>query len=339
MHFKDSMSYSRWQRAFPAFLDYRTQFSILIFFRFFRFVMTPKTHLQSEIHPKTDQWRTMDAPTTNQSQAPWQPWAGQISLSTGPPQGPPCNPLHSFQNLSLGSTSDQSHSHDNRQRSRQPLTTQYHNQGYPGNHSTVASTNGTHYHTLYQASVVSHSSPSTAPQTKTTGQSTPLVLSNANQSLHISPMTPNANHRQNIPPSSLPLENQGPLPSTPQPMSPISHPFQPSHTHQGIVNGPQSLYHNDSPNTPPSAGQYVNQGPWSSPQPTCESANVGCSLPTPPPLAGGAGYNPSHLSPTPPIQQQPQWTLPPDCSGKVDLYSNTCMLHYHFVIPVIHCRI
>ncbi|KAK5909448.1 hypothetical protein CesoFtcFv8_003377 [Champsocephalus esox] len=49
----------------------------------------------------------MDVPTANQSDTPCQPWAGQNGWSPASPQGPPCNPLPSFQNLSLSSPSDQ----------------------------------------------------------------------------------------------------------------------------------------------------------------------------------------------------------------------------------------
>ncbi|XP_078141465.1 protein transport protein Sec24C isoform X2 [Centroberyx gerrardi] len=254
----------------------------------------------------------MDAPAANQSQTPCQPWAGQNGWSTASTQGPPCSPLPSFQHLSLGLPSDQSPSYVDLQPSIQD---------YQSNYITSSSTNKTHYSALYQASHVSNNSSAATLVANTADQNAPLFLSNANQSLHISSTVPVASHGKNIPPSSLPLTSQRPQPSRPQPMSlcsshspyeAIPPPFQPPYTHQGILNGLQSPYQQDLPISPPSVGQCVNQGPQSKPQPTFGSVNVES-----PPLAGGAGYTPSHVSPTSPIQQQPQWTLPPHYRGAV----------------------
>ncbi|KAM4616638.1 protein transport protein Sec24C [Polymixia lowei] len=245
----------------------------------------------------------MDAPAANQSQTACQQWTDQNGWSTPSTQGPPYNPLPSFQHLNLGSPSDQCPSYANLQPSNQPPPFQHPNQGYQKNCDISSPPNNSHYNALYKASHVSHKSPSTAPHANAANQSPTFILSNANQSPHISTMVPPASHGKHVPPSSLPLENQGPQPSILQPMSPLSlhspykttpPPSQPPFTQQSVLNGPQSPQQNNLPGSLPSTGQ----SPLSAP-----------------PWDGRGGYNASHVSPSSPIQQQPQWTLSSHCRG------------------------
>lgn len=216
----------------------------------------------------------MDVPTANQSQTPCQPWAGQNGWSPASPQGSPCNPLPSFQHLSLGSPSDQRPCYDHLQAV---------NQGCQSNPTTFSSRSNSHDSTLY--------------------------ANNADQS--VQRIIPG----RNIPPCSLPLMNEVTQPCKPlqmpfySPYSPyqaISSPFHPPYTHQGLLNGPQSPHQKHLPISSPSFGQCVNQSPQSTPQSAFERANVESSV----------GYTHNHASPTSPIQEQPQWTLPSHSKGR-----------------------
>ncbi|XP_051279774.1 protein transport protein Sec24C [Dicentrarchus labrax] len=226
----------------------------------------------------------MDVPTANQSQTPCQPWAGQNGWSPASPQGPPCNPLPSFQHLSLGSPSEQRPCYDHLQAS---------NQGCQSDLTAFSSTNDAHHSTLY--------------------------ANNANQGVQrIVPdasMAPAASQGRNIPPCSLPLINQGTQPYKPlqmpfySPYSPYqatSSPFQPPHAHQGLLNGLQSPHQKHLPISSPSFGQCVNQSPQCTAQSAFERANVESP--------GVYAHNPA--SPTSPVQQQPQWT--PHCRGTIN---------------------
>lgn len=222
----------------------------------------------------------MDVPTANQSQTPCQQWAGQNGWSTASPQGPPpFNPLPSFQHLNLGFTSDQIPSYDHLQPSNQGCLSHPRNNTH---HSLVYSNNADHsvQHSVHDP--------------------------------HVSPIAPASNPGKNIPPCSLPLINertqscklqQMSLYSPHGPHQAISAPFQAPYTHQGLLNGPQSPH---QPFSPPSFGQNVNQ----SPQFTFDRANVESAV--------NAGYIHNHAVPTSPVQQQPQWTLPPYNRGAIN---------------------
>ncbi|XP_059193260.1 protein transport protein Sec24C [Centropristis striata] len=212
----------------------------------------------------------MDVPTANQSQTPCQPWAGQNGWSPASPQGPPCNPLPSFQHLSLSSPSDQRPCYDHLQAS---------NHGF-------SSRNDIHSSKLY-ANDGEESLQRSVPDA--------------------SCMLPAASQGRSIPPCSLPLLKEGTQPCKLQqmpfysPYSPyqaVSPPFQPPYTHQSLLNGPQSPHQKHLPISPPSFGPCVNQSPQCTPQPAFERENVDSSV----------GYAHNHASPTSPVQQQPQWT-------------------------------
>ncbi|XP_035514424.1 protein transport protein Sec24C [Morone saxatilis] len=181
----------------------------------------------------------MDVPTANQSQTPCQPWAGQNGWSPASPPGPPCNPLPSFQHLSLGSPSDQRPCYDHLQ---------------PSNRGCHSDTNDAHHSTLY-----AHNA----------SQGVQRIVPDAS-------VAPAASQGRNIPPCSLPLINQGTQPCTPLQMpfySPYS-PYQPPHTHQGLLNGLQSPHQKHLPVSSPSFRQCVNQSPQCTAQPAFERANV-----------------------------------------------------------------
>nr|XP_046241591.1 protein transport protein Sec24C isoform X2 [Scatophagus argus] len=230
----------------------------------------------------------MDVPTANQSQRPSQQWAGQNGWSPASPQGTPCNPLHSFQHLSLGSPSDQRPCYDHLQAS---------NQGYYSDTNSLSSGNNTHHSSLY------------AHNTNQRGQ---RIIPAA----HVSSVVPVASQGKNIPPCSLPLLNEGTQPckthqmpfySPCSPYQALSSPFQPPYAHHTPQNGPQSPHQEQLPHTPP-FGQCVSQSPQCTPRAAFERANVESSV----------GYTHSHASPTSPIQQQPQWTLPPHSGGTIN---------------------
>lgn len=223
----------------------------------------------------------MDVPTANQSQTPCQQWAGQNGWSTASPQGPPpFNPLPSFQHLNLGFTSDQIPSYDHLQPANQSSLSHPRNNTH---HSSVYSNNADHsvQHSIYDS--------------------------------HVSPIVPASNQGKNIPPCSLPLINertqscklkQMTLYSPHSPGQAISAPFQAPYTYQDSLNGPQSPH---QPFRHPSFGQSVNQIPQCTPQLAFDRANEESAV--------SAGYIHNHAVPTSPIQQQPQWTLPPYNKG------------------------
>ncbi|XP_040897876.1 protein transport protein Sec24C isoform X2 [Toxotes jaculatrix] len=217
----------------------------------------------------------MDVPTANQSQTPCHQWAGQNSWSTGSPPGPLCNPLPGVQHLSLGSPSDQRPCYDRMQAS---------NQGCLSNPSTFSSRNNTHHSLLFASN---------------TDQSVQQIVPNA----HVSSVIPAASQGRNIPPCSLPHSPHSPYQA-------MCAPFQPPHTHQDSLNGPQSPHQKHLPISPPSFGQCLNQNPHGTLQPAFDRASMESSV--------HAGYIYSHASPTSPIQQQPQWTLPPHSRGTIN---------------------
>lgn len=235
----------------------------------------------------------MDVPPANQSQTTCQPWTIQNSWSIASTQGLPCHPLPSSQHLRPGLTCDQS---------SPCVQLQSSNQGCQNIFSTSQSTNKTHHKTLYKAFDVSSTSSPTMLDDNSVHQRVSHVVSDAHQSPHISSMVRAVSHGKNIPPSSLLLTNQGIHPCRSQEI-PLCSPHSPNqgesslYSHQGLQNGLQSPYQRDFFIHPPSCGQYVNQGPQTTPH-----------------FEGPNGVN-SHCSPTFPIHQQPQWTPPPDTRG------------------------
>ncbi|GLD54386.1 protein transport protein Sec24C-like protein, partial [Lates japonicus] len=248
----------------------------------------------------------MDVPTANQSQTPSHQWAGQNGWSTASPAGPLCYPLPSVQHLSLGSPSDQSPCYDYLQTS---------NQGCLSNLGTISPRNNTHHSTLFANNA---------------DQSVQHIIPNAN----VSPMVAAPSQGRNIPPSSLPLMNKGTQPCEPQQMSLYSHhspyqaispPFQPQYAHQGSLNGPQSPHQKHLPIIPASFGQCVNQNPQCTPQFAFERANMESAV--------SAGYIHNHALPTSPIQQQPQWTLPPHSRGSVSEFVPSAAVQDRNITP------
>lgn len=218
----------------------------------------------------------MEVPSANQSQTPCQQWVVQNGWSTASPQGPPpFNPLPSFQHLNLGFTSDQIPSYGHLQSPNQGCLSTH--------HSSVYSNNADY-----------------------------SVQQSINDS-HVSPVVPASNQGKHIPPCSLPLINENTqscklqqmsLYSPQSPHQAISAPFQAPYTHHGSLNGPQSPHQTFNR---PSFGQSVNQSPQCTPQPVYDGANVQSAV--------SAGYIHNHAVPTSPLQQQPQWTLPPYSRG------------------------
>ncbi|XP_034727344.1 protein transport protein Sec24C isoform X3 [Etheostoma cragini] len=229
----------------------------------------------------------MDVPTAKQSQTPCQPWAGQNGWSPASPQGPSCNPLPSFQHLSLSSPSDQRPCYE---------------------------------HPCYEHLQASNHSCQSDSTTFSYGSM--LYVDNADQSEHrtspdanVSSMVSAASQGRNIPPCSLPLIKEGMPPCKLQqmpfysPYSPyqgISSPFHPPRTQQGSLNGPPSPHQKYLPISPPSFG--VNQSPQCTPQPAFESPNAESSV----------GHTHDLASPTSPIQQQPQWTPAAHSRGTIN---------------------
>ena len=127
---------------------------------------------------------------------------------------------------------------------------------------------------------------------------------------HVSHVDPASSHERNKPPCSLPLMNNGSQPPHPQGMSAypphcpyqaISAPFHPPYSHHVSLNGPQSLQQTHV--SPPSFRQCAEQNPQCAQQKNVES-----------PVR--AGYIHTSAPPTSPIQQQPQWAPPSQCSGR-----------------------
>ncbi|KAF7659132.1 hypothetical protein LDENG_00003000 [Lucifuga dentata] len=179
------------------------------------------------------------------------------------------------------------------------------NQSSQNSFSTFQATNKTHHNALNTASDVSSSSSATTFYANTTNQIVYQSISDAHQSSRISTMGQAESHGKNIPPSSLPLTNQGTQPFSSQQVPLCSPhylggtvPFELPYTHQGLQNGFQSPNQKDIPLHLPSFGHCVNQ---------CTPLRA---------FEGVNGVN-SHGSSSFPIQQQPQWMLPPDTQGAI----------------------
>ncbi|XP_074494954.1 uncharacterized protein LOC141769611 isoform X1 [Sebastes fasciatus] len=219
----------------------------------------------------------MDNLTANKSHIPCQSWAGQNGWSTTSAQGPLLNPLHSSQQLSLGSSSDQRLSYNHLQDS---------NQSCMSDLSTLSSRNNTHHSALYKASHISSNPSSNALFANTAIPSASHIISFAQQTPHTSSMLLTANQGKNIPPPSLPQTHQAPQPCRPQdlplfsPHDPYKAPFQPPLSNQSLPNGLLSC------------GQHVSTS-----QATFEGAYVE--------FAGVAGHTLSHASST--SQEKSQW--------------------------------
>lgn len=87
------------------------------------------------------------------------------------------------------------------------------------------------------------------------------------------------------------------------PYQAVAQHFQHPYTQQDSVNGPQSPHQNHLPIRPP---LYENESLQCIPQPGFEGANARSS----------AVFTHNHASPTSPIEQQPQWTLPAHSGGE-----------------------
>lgn len=235
----------------------------------------------------------MDVQRANQSQTP-----GQKGPVTASAPGCVYDPLPSFQHLSLDSPSDQTPCHCNLQES---------NQSFQRDLNTLLPKNNTHPNMIYS--------------------------NNADQRVQqiirgVSSVVPAASQERNIPPCSLPFMNEGMQYCRPQQMSlysphspyqAISPPFQPPYIRQTSLNGPQSPLQKHLPFSPPSFRQCGEEGSPQSPPPAFERTNVES--------ADSAGYIYNHAAlPSSPIQQQPQWTLPPHSKGRFICNMFTCML-------------
>nr|XP_019965819.1 PREDICTED: protein transport protein Sec24C-like isoform X2 [Paralichthys olivaceus] len=221
-----------------------------------------------------------DACSTNQSRTPGHQWAGQNGWSAAsPPLG---KPLPSFQQLSLGPPSDQRPGRDHLQVSNPGCLSDLRN-----NSQSMAFTNNSD-----------------------------LSVQHFIPNARVSHVVPTSSQERNVPPCSLPLTNKGSQPSDPQqiseysPHSPyqaISAPFHPPYSHHVSLNGPQSMH--QTPISPPSFRQCANQNPRRAHQPAFEKANMESAV--------GAGYFHNAASPNSPVQQQPQWALPPQSRGNI----------------------
>ncbi|XP_039906313.1 protein transport protein Sec24C isoform X2 [Simochromis diagramma] len=94
------------------------------------------------------------------------------------------------------------------------------------------------------------------------------------------------------------------------PYQAVAQHFQHPYTQQDLVNGPQSPHQNHLPIRPP---LYGNESPQCIPQPGFEGANARSS----------AVFTHNHASPTSPIQQQPQWTLPAHSGENINQFVPT----------------
>ncbi|XP_035020897.1 protein transport protein Sec24C [Hippoglossus stenolepis] len=239
----------------------------------------------------------MDALSANQSRTPGHQWAGQNGWSAASPPGPLCNPLPSFQHLSLGSPSDQRPGHDHLQVS---------------NHGCLSD-------------LRNHS------QSMVFTDNAELSVQHYIPDAHVSHVVPAASHERNLPPCSLPLMNNGSQPSNPQgasaypPHSPyqtISAPFHPPYSHHVALNGPQSLQ--QTPISPPSFGQGADQNPQCARQPAYQK-NVESPV--------SAGYVHTSASPNSPIQQQPQWALPSQSRGNTKEFVSSAAVQDGNITP------
>ncbi|XP_030000165.1 protein transport protein Sec24C isoform X2 [Sphaeramia orbicularis] len=247
----------------------------------------------------------MDVPLANQNQTPCQQWVGQNGWSPSSPPGPLYNPLPSFQNLSLGSP-DQRPPFER----LRPYT-----QGCNNNLSSYSS--GSTHHDNTWPNNAEHS------------------VQHSIQSTNTSSGDPGSCQGRNVPPCSYPQMNEGLPPSKPQHMPPYfphsSHqamppPLQPPYLYQGLLNGPQLQHPKHLPMSPLSSGQNINPlSPQSTPQTTIERMNVEATI--------SAGYSHSHVPTMSPIQQQPQWTCPPDKTGAINQFVPDAAAHERNTLP------
>ena len=189
----------------------------------------------------------MDAHTTNQSHTPCQPWGAQNGWSLAPAQGPSCNPLPDFQQLSLGCSDQGSGYHYLVPGDITPVSSRkdaHHTTQHPDN---TDQTSQTHF-----SSMVSTVSPGSSipqyslpfPDTGKQGYETHQMVFNSTQSLYQA------------------------IPSLPQ--------FHSSHTYRSSPNGPQTTHesYKHLPLRPPASGQCINLNPMHSPHPAVERGNV-----------------------------------------------------------------
>uniref|UniRef100_A0A3P8SWK9 Uncharacterized protein n=1 Tax=Amphiprion percula TaxID=161767 RepID=A0A3P8SWK9_AMPPE len=186
----------------------------------------------------------MDVPSANQSQTTLQPWAGQNGWSSAAPPGPLCNPLPSFQHLSLGSPPDQT-----------PCYNHMPDLHLQGDLTPFSSRNNTHPGMQYVHSADQRIIPASQ------GKNIPLCSLPLRGSEATQPCNP----------------RQMSLYSPRSPYQAVSPPFQPPYTHQGLLNGPQSPHQNHLPISPALFGPCETQSPQCTPQPALEGANVGSS--------------------------------------------------------------
>ncbi|XP_072243463.1 uncharacterized protein [Leuresthes tenuis] len=237
----------------------------------------------------------MDNLTGNKSHVPCQTWAGQTGWSTTLSQGLVINQHTNSQQLSLGSSSEQSPLYNLLQAS---------NQSCMNNMSTLPSRNNNHDSSLYKFSPISNISSSNSLFDNTAIPSTSHVMSFAQQSPHSSAMLIASNQEKTVPPPSLLQPNQGPQPCRPQhlpflsPNNPQKALFQMQLPCQGLPDGLQvpsmSL---------PSCGQHRDAT-----QATFGGQNVKST--------GVAVYSHSYASS--PSQDQPQWVPPSLSRGAVN---------------------
>lgn len=212
----------------------------------------------------------MDAPTPDQSQPSCRLWAIQNGWSAAEPPGPVSSPLPSFHQLNLESVPHQTPSFNHLQSPRNDSKSD----------SAAFSATNNSYYSMQDINCADES-----------------VQQNVSSTI------PATSQGRNMPPCSLPLLNEGLQHFSPQQMPFMSPPslspqFQPQHTYQGVLHAPQSPNENHLPVSPPVVGQHLNQR--LSPQPASDWVNVGSSA--------GSDHH-KLVSPTSPIQQQPQWML------------------------------
>ncbi|XP_006809662.1 protein transport protein Sec24C [Neolamprologus brichardi] len=143
-----------------------------------------------------------------------------------------------------------------------------------------------------------------------------LHVNNTNHSVQpvipdVSATIPAARRGSNMNEDIRPCDTQWTsLHSPPNPYQAVAQHFQHPYTQQDLVNGPQSPHQNHLPIRPP---LYGNESPQCIPQPGFEGANARSS----------AVFTHNHASPTSPIQQQPQWTLPAQSGENINQFVPT----------------
>ncbi|XP_029365902.1 protein transport protein Sec24C [Echeneis naucrates] len=154
------------------------------------------------------------------------------------------------------------------------------------------------------------------------------------QHINLNAPAPSVAPGKDIPPCSLPLTNKWTQTCNSQQLSPhvphspyqaIAPPFQPPYMHQSSLNEAQSLHQKHLSVSPPSFGQCANQNPQCPRQPEFDRASMESAI--------SAGYVHNHASPTSPVQQQPQWTLPPNSRGIVREFVSTAATQDRNVTP------